>query len=178
MVGPPSLPFSGPFLPVWRVSRRGIVPGAGRAGTSRTGERLVGKPCSAQWNTPLRLRGFWSLLFFPLSFSALINTGVKPTFHWCLFSFPRRREAENFSFVYLCDSSIRKFTLLRIVGWMKTQTPSSFPQRSSSLVKRLFVQDQLWEYGHKLVLGPHPGVVAKGTFLVESGSQLPYVSAP
>lgn len=122
--------------------------------------------------------GVLVIAFFPLSFSALINTGVKPTFHWCLFSFPRRREAENFSLVYLCDSSIRKFTLLRIVGWMKTQTPSSFPQRSSFLVKRLFVQDQLWEYGHKLVLGPHPGLVVKGTFLVESGSQLPYVSAP
>lgn len=118
------------------------------------------------------------MLFCPLSFSALINTGVKPTFHWCLFSFPRRREAENLSLVYLCDSSIIKFTLLRRVGWIKTQTPRSFPQRSSFLVKRLFVQDQLWEYGHKLVLGPHPGLLAKGTFLVESGSQLLYVSAP
>lgn len=118
------------------------------------------------------------MLFCPLSFSALINTGIKPTFHWCLFSFPRRREAENLSLVYLCDSSIIKFTLLRRVGWIKTQTPRSFPQRSSFLVKRLFVQDQLWEYGHKLVLGPHPGLLAKGTFLVESGSQLLYVSAP
>lgn len=82
------------------------------------------------------------------------------------------------SIVYLCESSFGQLTCLGINEWMERQTLSKFSQELLFFVKRWFVPGQLWKQSHNLISGAHSGLLAKETFLVESGWQLLYLRVP